>query len=204
MFVKICGLARGEDVKAVAAMEPDAIGFVFYAKSPRAVTPEQVRGWITGLSSSVLKVGVFVDETAATVNRILRDAGLDVAQLHGAESPAVCDAVDAVTWKAINLRDHPQPEKLKPYRVDAFLIDGYHETLPGGTGTTVDWNRAGEYAQALGAPMLLAGGLNAANVIEAIRKATPWGVDVSSGVEQEPGRKNLEAVRQFIYNARHA
>ena len=204
MFVKICGLAREQDVRAVAALEPDALGFVFYPKSPRAVTPAQVKAWTTGLPSSLLKVGVFVNESAARVNQLLRESGLDVAQLHGTEGPDVCDGVDAVTWKAVNLKDYPSPEKLKGYHVDAFLVDGYHESMPGGTGTRVDWARAGDYGHQLPAPMLLAGGLTPANVMEAIRKVTPWGVDVSSGVESEPGKKDMEKVRQFIFNSRNA
>jgi phosphoribosylanthranilate isomerase len=202
MFVKICGLANAEDVRAVAAMEPDAIGFIFYPKSPRGVLPEQVKTWVAGLPASLIKVGVFVDESAEMVNRTLRQAGLDVAQLHGRETPATCDAVDAVTWKAVNLRDFPDPDALKPYHVDAFLIDGYTETMPGGTGTKVDWERAAVYGHKLQSPMLLAGGLRADNVADAIRRVTPWGVDVSSGVEIDPGRKDLHKVRQFITIAR--
>lgn len=202
MFVKICGLANADDVRAVAAMEPDAIGFIFYPKSPRAVTADKVKAWITGLPASLIKVGVFVDESADVVNRTLRLAGLDVAQLHGRETPAVCDAVDAVTWKAVNLRDFPEPDALKPYHVDAFLIDGYTGTMPGGTGTKVDWERAAVYGHKLQSPMLLAGGLRADNVADAIRRVTPWGVDVSSGVEIEPGCKDLAKVRQFIAAAR--
>lgn len=203
IFVKICGLCRLEDVKAVAALRPDAMGFVFWPTSPRAVRAADVAVWRALIPAGIRTVGVFVDETVETVTRTLEEANLDIAQLHGRETPAVCEAVRSPVWKAVHL-DRLPDEPLTAYPVDAFLVDSYSTTSPGGTGIVVDWQSAGRFVKAAAVPVLLAGGLKPDNVAEAIRVAQPWGVDVSSGVETRPGEKDIALVRRFIEQCRNS
>jgi phosphoribosylanthranilate isomerase len=202
VFVKICGLANEEDLRGVAALRPDAVGFVFWERSPRFVTAEAVASWRALVPAGVLKVGVFVDAPAEEMQRAVRTAGLDVIQLHGfqgLEKP--CVKVSKV-WKVVHLGRTPIPSVAGAAAVDAFLVDRYSAESPGGTGRTVDWSRAREFVERCGKPVLLAGGLTPDNVAEAIRRVRPWGVDVSSGVESRPGRKDLERVRRFIEQCR--
>ena len=202
VFVKICGLANEADVQAVMAMDPDAMGFVFYSKSPRAVTAEQVADWTENIPEGILKVGVTVDLSAKENLRIADEAGLDVLQLHGSETDwSWCPPLVEI-WKVVHL-DRGISAAVET--LDTLLIDSYTEAMPGGTGLTVDWEKARlfvESAKVLDQRVLLAGGLKAENVGEAIAAVHPWGVDVSSGVEFEPGRKNHAAVQAFIDAAR--
>ena len=197
LLVKICGLARADDVAAVAALEPDAMGFVLHPPSPRAVTAEQVADWTRDLPPTILKVGVTVNLDPDGNRRVRETAGLDILQHHGAEA---APADDGRAWKVAHLgldeagRIHPGFE--------ALLIDSHSRSLAGGTGKTVDWDAARAFIAGAGRPVLLAGGLRATNVAEAIRRARPSGVDTSSGVEMEPGRKDLAQVRDFIQAAR--
>ena len=201
VFVKICGLCRREDVAAVAALRPDAVGFVFWSRSPRAARASDVAEWRSLIPDDVQTVGVFVDEDPDVVIRTVEEANLDIAQLHGRETAAVCEDVRAHVWKAVHL-DRLPDEPLSAYPVDAFLADSYSTTSPGGTGIVVDWQSAGRFVDATPVPVLLAGGLNPNNVAEAIRLARPWGVDVSSGVEARPGEKDITLVRRFIEQCR--
>lgn len=204
VFVKICGLANEADVRAVMAMDPDAMGFVFYPKSPRAVTAEQVAAWTEDIPEGILKVGVTVDLSAEENCRIADEAGLDVLQLHGSETNWSWAPPLVEIWKAVHL-DRERSPILET--LDTLLIDSYTETMPGGTGLTVDWEKARLFVESvhvINQRVLLAGGLNAENVAEAIAAVHPWGVDVSSGVESEPGRKDLVAVQAFLDAARSA
>ena len=203
VFVKICGLCRHEDVDAVAALRPDAMGFVFWSRSPRAVQAAEVAAWTASLPDGIRTVGVFVDEDPDVVTRTVEEANLDVAQLHGRETVAVCEAVRTPVWKALHLDRLPE-EPLTAYPVDAFLVDSYSTTSPGGTGIVADWQSAGRFAESSPVPVLLAGGLNPDNVAEAIRLARPWGVDVSSGVEARLREKDITLVHRFIEQCRMA
>ena len=202
LFVKICGLARREDVEAVAALRPDAMGFVFWPRSKRYVQAEQVAEWVGTIPDTIRKVGVFVDASPDEVERTLERAGLVVAQLHGDESPETVGAVRPPRWKAIHL-DRMREDEITGYHVDAFLVDSYSAESPGGTGRVGDWNQARGFVQSQDTPVLLAGGLTPDNVREAIRAVEPWGVDVSSGVEAEPGKKDIDRVRLFIEQCRN-
>lgn len=202
VFVKICGLGHPGDIDAVAAMEPDAMGFIFWSRSPRYVKPEEVAAWAADVPRTIRKVGVFVDESAQTVREIAETAGLDVLQLHGDEDPGYVASLTGPVWKAIHL-DRFDTDRASAYPVDAFLVDSYSSKAPGGTGRTVDWDRARAFIDAEPTPVLLAGGLRPENVTEAIRRTRPWGVDVSSGVEAEPGRKDLNRVKAFIEQCRN-
>ena len=201
IFVKICGVCTPEDVDAVAELKPDAIGFVFWQKSRRAVKAEDVADWTKGLPSSIQKVGVFADSTLAEVARAIKRAKLDVVQFHGHEPPEICELMPVKVWKALSV-ERKLPDPPEAYRVDAFVLDSYSAESPGGTGIVGDWDRSREFVKSSDTPVVLAGGLNPENVREAIRKVRPWGVDVSSGVEVRPGKKDIEKVREFIKQCR--
>ncbi len=210
IFVKICGLANAADVAAVAALKPDALGFVLWPKSKRAVRPEQVAEWTRDLPPGLLKVGVVVDESVADIRRAVDVAQLDVIQWHGFPSLGKADAgffqalektLSGVSklWKVVRLDRETTPP---PAFVDALVLDSYSPAAPGGTGQTVDWTAARAFVAASRTKVLLAGGLRAENIAEAIRAVRPWGVDVSSGVEAQPGKKDLAAVKRFIETCR--
>ncbi len=203
IFVKICGLCRGEDVEAAAALRPDALGFVFWRRSPRAVWPEDVAAWTRGLPPDIERVGVFVDESPAEVRVIAEAAGLTLVQLHGRESPAVCGESWPRVWKAFPLARGPE-DMLKPYPVEAFVIDSGTASMPGGTGVVADWGAAAEFVRGSSRPVVLAGGLTPENVATAVGLVRPWGVDVSSGVESAPGRKDEVRMREFVNQCRES
>jgi phosphoribosylanthranilate isomerase len=202
VLVKICGLARQEDVLATAALEPDAMGFVFYAKSPRAVTAAQVAEWTAGIPSGILKVGVFVNQNPAELQSIMDEAGLDVAQFHGAYSAEDMAQIQALHWRVVQDSVVPAPELLKVS--DALLLDSGTADAPGGTGQVGDWNAAQKFLKKVSHPVWLAGGLNPKNVVQAIHQVRPQGVDVSSGVEARPGAKDMTKVAAFIARSRNA
>lgn len=210
--VKICGVASAADAQAVAALQPDFMGFIFWPGSKRFVTPQTVGAWAKDLPP-IPRVGVFVDATPDEVARAAAAAGLSVAQLHGGEDVPAFRAAGCALWKVVKIAPValaaglPPPAVAPPpgcadAAVDAFLIDTLHPTAPGGTGETGDWTLARDFVAAAGRPVLLAGGLTPANVAAAIRIVRPWGVDVSSGVEQRPGVKDLNKVKEFIHAAR--
>ncbi|NCC49612.1 MAG: phosphoribosylanthranilate isomerase [Spartobacteria bacterium] len=200
-FVKICGLTSAEDVRAVVALKPDAVGFVFWAPSKRYVTPRQVAEWAALIPSDILKVGVFVDAGRDVILETVRQAGLEVVQLHGGEAPEACDGFPVQVWKALHL-DRVDERSLSAYQVDAFLIDSYSTDAPGGTGRCCDWRAVRTFVEKVSTPVLLAGGLESANVREALEQTRPWGVDVSSGVEKAPGVKDRLLVKEFIEQCR--
>ncbi|MFQ5465301.1 MAG: phosphoribosylanthranilate isomerase [Thermodesulfobacteriota bacterium] len=200
--IKICGITSLDDALAAAGSGADALGFVFYGKSPRYVDPEKAGEIIGRLPPLVTTVGVFVDEPADRVNEIIKTARLDAAQLHGDETPEECLRVEARVIKALRVRGPEVIERMAGYDVAAFLLDAFREDAPGGTGETFDWAIA---ARAAGrGRVILSGGLTPDNVAGAARKVRPYGVDVSSGVELAPGRKDHERVRRFIEEARAA
>jgi len=196
--IKICGITDLEDALLAANLGADALGFIFYAKSPRSVPPETAGEIIRQLPPFVLSVGVFVDEDAALVREIAARVGLDWVQLHGKESPDYCRSLGRRVIKGFRIQDEGSLDALGQYQgaVQAFLLDTYQPGLPGGTGETFDWHLA-RRAQPYG-PIILAGGLNDKNVAEAIKLARPQAVDVASGVEARPGKKDPEKLRAFI------
>ncbi len=198
--VKVCGMTSLEDALMAVGFGADAVGFVFYRKSPRFVTEKLVKSIV--LPPFVNKVGVFVNETAERINRIADACRLDTIQLHGDESPAFCRKLRRRVVKAIRLRDAQSLELLPRYEVDGFLLDAYAENIPGGTGLTCDW-RLAQRARKFG-PVILAGGLHPGNVEDAVNQVQPYGVDVCSGVEKSPGKKDRAKVRDFILAARKA
>lgn len=200
MNIKICGLKEAGPAVRAAELGADFLGFVF-AESPRKVTPEQARLIISQLPSRVRKVGVFVDEDPQVINDIVSYCGLDLAQLHGRETPADCRELSCPVIKGFRVKDAGSLEDLEPYRghVEMFLLDTYVKGVAGGTGKTFDWSlarHAAEYGK-----ILLAGGLNPENVGSAVKAARPFGVDVSSGVETG-GNKDLAKIEAFIRQVR--
>lgn len=198
--VKICGMTQLKDALFAVEQGADAVGFIFYKKSPRAVTMKIVREIIAKLPPLVDTVGVFVNESADRVNKIADYCGLDLVQLHGEESPAFCRKIHRRVIKAFRVKDLQSIKELEKYPVSGFLLDTFSDNLHGGTGKTFDWNLALP-AKKFG-PVILAGGLTPRNIGQAVRQVRPYGVDVCSGVEESPGIKDLEKVRAFLKNIR--
>ncbi|TAJ22718.1 MAG: phosphoribosylanthranilate isomerase [Nitrospirae bacterium] len=198
--VKICGITNAEDAAAAVEAGADALGFVFHAKSPRCVDAGLVKRIVAGLPPFVLPVGVFVNEDMKKVRDLMDGCGLALAQLHGDETAASCESLGRPVLKAIRLRDRGSLLALAEYKgrvlVRGFVVDAFSTTAYGGTGERADWTLAAEAAKS--APILLAGGLTAENVREAVERVRPYGVDVSSGVEASPGKKDHAKVRAFI------
>ena len=196
LFVKICGLTRLQDAELAAALGARALGFVFWPDSPRAVTAEAAKAIAARVPKDVTKVGVFVNEDIERVRTIVDEVGLDFAQLHGDETPEYCQRLDRKVIKAIGMRADGDAAFASFGSDVLLLVDAHDPAARGGTGRTVDWDAA--RAIAAERPLILAGGLNAANVRLAIRSVRPYGVDVSSGVESAPGIKDPAKLRSFF------
>jgi phosphoribosylanthranilate isomerase len=196
--IKVCGMREMAEVAAVVAVGVDAIGLIFVEQSPRYIDPERAREIVASLPPFVDAVGVFVDQDAATVNEIVRYCGLSKVQLHGTESPAYCAEISCRVLKVFQVRSSLTRADLTPYAgvVSGFLFDTFHAKIAGGTGQTFDWCLLEKLPSPR--PVVLAGGLTPENVGEAIRQARPFAVDFNSGVEFEPGRKDLAKVRAAI------
>ena len=201
--VKICGITNLPDGLAAAEAGADALGFVFYDQSPRHVSIPAAAELIRQLPPFVLKVGVFVNAPEDLVLRAGRECGLNLLQFHGDEPPHYCVQFGLMSMKAFRIRDAASLRALRDYPTDAWLLDAYSPGKLGGTGETFNWDLALE-ARTLGRPVFLAGGLTPENVAEAVQRAQPYGVDVSSGVEAAPGRKDHAKVRAFIKAAKSA
>jgi len=199
MFVKICGITNEEDALLSVAMGATAIGFVF-APSKRQITPGRAADIVKRLPAGIITVGVFRDHDVKTVGRIMREVGLRGAQLHGRETVAEVDQVTAdVGWvmKAV-VAGSKDAEQCDRYRTDLVLVD----SAAPGSGETYDWSVIATMPK--GVRYVVSGGLHADNVAAAIETVRPFGVDVSSGVEREPGRKDATKVRRFVQNAQRA
>lgn len=194
--VKICGIRNLNDAIFVADHGADAIGFVF-AKSIRKVSKEKVRAIIRKLPPFITTVGLFVNETAENIESACRYCGLDAIQLHGNESPDIINKLkDYKTIKAFRIQNEKDISPIKKYRPDAILLDGYSEKKMGGTGISFDWKIVKKLKTSI--PIIVAGGLTHLNVSQAIRIVNPYGVDVSSGVESQPGKKDRKMIKKFI------
>ncbi|OGS72242.1 MAG: N-(5'-phosphoribosyl)anthranilate isomerase [Gallionellales bacterium GWA2_60_142] len=195
--IKICGITRAEDAMAVAASGADAIGLVFYAKSPRHASAEQAAQLAAVLPPFVTTVGLFVDADAAFVREVLRVVPLDVLQFHGDETPEYCAQFGRPYLKAIRVKAGVDLLQCAAQfsTAQALLLDAYVAGVPGGTGATFDW---GLIPRQLPLPVILSGGLDAENVAEAIERVRPYAVDVSSGVEVGKGIKDAAKVAAFV------
>jgi phosphoribosylanthranilate isomerase len=199
--VKICGITSQADARAAAEAEADAIGLMFYKESPRYVTIEQAKGICEVLPAHIMRVGVFVNADEALINRALSECLLNILQFHGDETPEDCAQYPVMTLKAFRVQGPETLEQMKDYSTAGFLLDAYTREARGGTGEKFNWDLAVQ-AQQLRKPVFLAGGLTPDNVAEAVRKVEPFGVDVSSGVESEPGIKDPKKLVAFIKAAK--
>jgi len=202
--IKICGITNATDAEVATKAGADALGFVFYSDSPRYIEPAVAQRIIAQLPPFVLPVGVFVNHKPESIKKIFDECGLALAQLHGDETPSFCESLGRPILRALRLRDRGSLLALAEYKgrmgVRGFVVDAFSTEAYGGTGQTVDWSLAREVAQVT--PILLAGGLSPTNVQEAVREVQPYGVDVSSGVEENPGKKDHEKVRAFVQAVR--
>lgn len=201
--IKICGITRPEDARAVAASGADAIGLVFYSASPRAVTVDQAVAITAVVPPFVTVVALFVDEPVASIERILESVPIDLIQFHGEESPEFCQQFGRPWLKALRVQPGIDIADAcrKYHRARAVLLDSFKAGVPGGTGQAFDW----ELTPAnLPLPVVLAGGLHPDNVGDAIRALHPAAVDVSGGVESAPGIKDAEKIHRFIAAVRAA
>lgn len=201
--VKVCGITRPEDAEAADRAGADAVGLIF-APSPRRIDLRQATAIERVLSPWIVRVGVFVDTGLAAMDRAIAAARLDVLQLHGRETPEfvrkVREEFGLRIVKSVRVGDGLDLVRLDEYEVDAFLFDTYVPGRAGGTGKTFDWDLAVPWARRV--RLILAGGLTPENVGEAVRRVRPYGVDVASGVEREPGVKDHTKMQRFIANVR--
>lgn len=201
--VKICGITSVADAQIAVKAGADAIGLVFYAPSPRAVSIELAREIASSVGPFVTVVGLFVDAEESYVHEVLANVSLHVLQFHGAETREFCEQFQRPYMKAIRMR--PELDVVQAIReypsASSVLLDAYRPGVPGGTGETFDWQRVPKQSAR---PIVLAGGLTAENVALAIQSTHVYGVDVSGGVESAPGKKDPKRVEQFIQNARRA
>lgn len=201
--IKICGITSAEHALVAAACGADAIGLVFYAKSPRCVSAQQAAEIVAALPPFISVVGLFVNELPTEIERILSTVAIDVLQFHGDESVAFCKQFARPWIKALRVKpDTDISAACREFEGSrGILLDAWLEGVPGGTGKTFDWQLA---ADTLPAPIVLAGGLNENNIAAAIAAVHPAAVDVSGGVESGPGIKDADKIRRFIAAVRAA
>tara|TARA_R110000868_G_scaffold410505_4_gene698875 strand:+ start:120481 stop:121107 length:627 start_codon:yes stop_codon:yes gene_type:complete len=202
-FIKICGITRKEDAQAAVTAGADAIGLVFYAKSPRAVSLQQSKAIVDTILGQAQIVALFVDAEVDEINNIINQLPVDVLQFHGQENQAFCQQFGKPYWKAVRVQSQDDIIAAEREYPDAaaLLLDAYQADVPGGTGQLFDWSLV---PSTLSTPIVLAGGLTPANVTEALEQVKPWGIDVSGGVEASKGIKDNHKITQFIQAVRHA
>lgn len=201
MRVKICGITSLDDAREAVAAGADALGFVFYPPSPRAIEPALAAQIVGQLPPFVTTVGLFVNEDPQRVAEIAEQCRLDVVQLHGDEAPEQCVCPGRKVIKALRLRDEHDLALAARYRVDALLVDAWVADAYGGTGQLGRWDLARQLTA--DAVVILAGGLTPDNVAEAVEAVSPFAVDVSSGVEAAPGKKDPLLMQAFVKHAKH-
>ncbi len=195
MIVKICGITRAEDARMAAALGATAVGFIFWAGSPRKIAPAAAAAIADALPEEVWKVGVFVDAAPDEIKKTIAQARLTAVQLHGSEGPAQAASLNARVIKAMTLEQIDE-DALDDWQGIPILLDAHDPIRKGGTGRTIDWRRAANVAARH--DVILAGGLRAENVAEAVAQVRPYGIDVSSGVESSPGVKDHEKLRRLF------
>ncbi|MFW2439146.1 MAG: phosphoribosylanthranilate isomerase [Arenicellales bacterium] len=195
--VKVCGICTVADASKVCKAGADAIGIVFYGKSPRNVGITLAREIVSSLPPFISVVGLFVNSSKQEINQVLSTVQLDLLQFHGDEDEAFCNSFDRPYIKAVRVTsDTDLINSCQPYpSARGVLLDSYKKGLPGGTGEAFDWELI---PKKLPLPVILAGGLNPGNVARAVSSVQPWAVDVSSGVEESPGKKDQKKIEQFI------
>jgi len=198
--VKICGLTRETDIDAAVMAGADALGFVFAPGSKRLLEPSRAADLVKRVPAFVSRVGLFLNQDAHDVEQVLSQVPLSLLQFHGTEQAGFCRQFGLPYIKAVSVQSEHSVERAETEFPDAagLLLDSHPAGGLGGTGQVFDWTRIG----CSGLPLILAGGLTAANVSDAVRRVKPWAVDVSSGVEHSPGIKNADAMKQFIKEAK--
>ncbi len=196
--VKICGITNLADASTAVRLGADALGFIF-APSPRRIAPQTAREIIRAVPPFVKTVGVFVNEAPATIREVMQHCGLDLVQLHGDESPALCEELMPCTIKTLRIKDESSLQTSQPYygKVRALLLDTYSKEKAGGTGKTFDWKLAIKIKE-MGIPIILSGGLGPSNIDLAIHTVRPYAVDVNSGVEKCPGKKSHILIKALM------
>ena len=202
--IKICGITNKIDALNASSLGVDMLGFVFYKKSNRYVDPMAVEDIANELPPYIAKVGVFVDEDMGKVREIAQNASLDILQFHGSETPEYCKSFKGAykVIKAFRLKSKDDLKSINDYDTDYYLLDTYKSGSIGGTGETFDWKILKDFE--ILKPVMLSGGLKPDNVMLAIKEVAPYAVDVSTGVEKSPGKKDVELMKKFIENVRRA
>lgn len=198
--IKICGITRAEDARLASDLGADALGLVFHPSSPRAVNPGSIAGIVGNLPAFVTVVGLFVDPTESAVRAVLESGRVQCLQFHGNESESFCGSFGVPYVKAVRVMDLASArQQLLPFQGKcSVILDAFVTGVAGGTGHTFDWSIARQLVIDGHNPIVLAGGLSPANVSEAIAEVSPYGVDVSSGVERQPGVKDTDKLRRFF------
>ncbi len=199
--IKICGITNIEDALLAVDFGADALGFVFYKESKRYIEPKKAQSIISKLPLFVTTVGVFVNQELDEIRNIKEEAGFDVFQLHGDESPDFCNKLEGKVIKTIRVKDDINPKEIESYPAQAILFDTHSTKGYGGTGESFRWEILRDLDTSK--RIILSGGLTPENVGQAIRMVNPYAVDVSSGVEEYPGKKNPEKLKKFIEAARN-
>jgi phosphoribosylanthranilate isomerase len=196
--VKICGITNLEDALLATESGADALGFIF-AESPRRISPQEARTIIHHLPPLIKTVGVFVNEEPARIKEIKATCGLDLIQLHGEESPEICQDLMPYSIKAFRIQNDKDLQKIEKYKgaVRAILLDTFQKGKAGGTGQTFDWSLAVK-AKETDIPLILAGGLGPENIQKAITIVHPYAVDVNSGIEERPGKKDPVLIKRLM------
>ncbi len=202
--VKVCGITNIDDARVAVEAGADALGFIFVKKSPRYIEPERARFIISKLPPFVQSVGVFVDQPEEEVKDIAQSCSLDILQFHGNESPEYCAGFGSRAIKAFRVKDASVIDEINRYSggIRGILLDSWSAKAHGGTGKSFDWTIAAHIVKISNFPVILAGGLTVSSVSKAIQEVVPYGVDVSSGVEESPGKKDHILVKEFINRVR--
>jgi phosphoribosylanthranilate isomerase len=201
--IKICGITNKEDALCAAKLGATALGFIFYPPSPRNIKPADARKIVSVLSDELVKVGVFVNESVTEVKRIVEYCGLDMIQLHGDESPAYCREFPvSQVIKAVEFKNDDDFNQASGYDVAAILVDSRHAGLYGGTGKKANWELACRIKNKK--TLIISGGLNEGNITEAIKAVLPNALDINSGVEFRPGKKDHAKMARIFDIIRHA
>jgi phosphoribosylanthranilate isomerase len=197
---KICGITNLSDAQAAAVHGASAIGFIFYEKSSRAISIEDAKFISRHLSNDISKVGVFVNHDKAFIEKAIRSASLNIIQLHGDETPGFCKQFEVPVLKALRIKDKASLSVMDQYNVAGFLLDTFSTKQYGGTGETFDWSLLNGKLET---PIILSGGLNPDNILDAIDSVNPAAIDVNSGVEISPGKKDHQKINLLFKNLKN-
>jgi len=197
---KICGITNLSDAQAAAVHGASAIGFIFYEKSSRAISIEDAKFISRHLSKDISKVGVFVNHDTAFIEEAIRSVSLNIIQLHGDETPGFCNQFDVPVFKAVRIKNEASLSVMDQYNVAGFLLDTFSNKQYGGTGETFDWSLLNEQ---IDTPIILSGGLNPDNILDAIDSVNPAAIDVNSGVELSPGKKDHQKINLLFENLKN-